>query len=941
MRDYENLERISENRMKQRAYYIPTDCTMLNGEWRFKFYERDTDEEKDITEWDKIAVPSCWQLKGYEKPYYTNFSYPYPIDPPYLPDDNPMGIYEREFDIADIAKRHYIVFEGVSSCVYLYINGEYVGYSQGSRLQAEFDISKFVKTGTNTLRAKVLKWCTGSYLEDQDQFRYNGIFRDVYLLSRPEGHIGDIDIKTAENRIIVKFEGKAKVSLYDDANTLLEEKDAASNCEFAVENPIYWNAEKPYLYRLVFEYEGEVIEQKVGFRSISVSDKCEILINGVAVKLKGVNHHDTHPKNGWVESDDEILEELKLMKKLNINCIRTSHYPPTPKFLDFCDELGFYVCLENDIEMHGFAVRATGYDYDDKDNPEWINNQKEWEKSFLDRIERTYERDKNHASVIMWSLGNESGCGKNHEKMSEYLRKKDSERLIHYEGASFLERHHVADVYSRMYQSISECEEYAKDETKRQPHFLCEYSHAMGNGPGDAGDYWEIIYKYPKLCGGCIWEWADHVVLENGVQKYGGDFGERNHDGNFCSDGLVFADRTPKAGTLDVKAVYQYIKTELTKNTLKITNLYDFTNLNEYTLKIEVCRDEEIVSSFEKVMDLAPKASGEIELDLPEDCEYGVYVNVYLYDTDRYETAKVQHKADTAPCKKQSEKQLLPLTETEDEIIAEGENFRYTFSKHYGSLESVIKNGTEQLRDILRLSVWRAPLDNEMFEKEKWGNALNGNLNDCTSWNLHRTMQKTYDCTVKDGRVVVHGALASLARVPLARYEIIYSVYSDGEIAVKLAAKIDERVEWLPRFGFEIKLPAEKDKFEYFGMGPEENYCDMRHHAMMGLYESTAADEYVNYVMPQDHGNHIGTKYLKFKNGLKFAADGEFTFNVSEYDKESLTRAQHTDELEKNGYVNLRIDYKASGTGSHSCGSELLEKYRLSEKEIKFGFSIK
>ena len=942
MRNYENLNRICENRMKQRAYYIPNNCTLLNGEWKFKFYPRDIDEEENITAWDKIDVPSCWQARGYEKPYYTNVQYPHPVDPPYVPDENPLGVYEREFEIKDTQRKHYIVFEGVSSCVSLYINGKYVGYSQGSHLQAEFDISDFVTGGTNTIRAKVLKWCSGSYLEDQDFFRYNGIFRDVYLLSRPEGHIGDIDVRTHGDMIKIAFEGEGEISLYD-GDKLLGKKQASANVEFKVENPILWNAEKPHLYRLVFTYKDEVIEVKTGFRTIEISDKYELLINGVSVKLKGINRHDTHRKNGWTQTDAELLEDLKLMKKLNINCIRTSHYPPTPKFVEMCDELGFYVCLETDLEMHGFTQRRCpqiSYAYDFQDNMEWINNKPEWKESFVERMQRAYGRDKNHVSVIMWSTGNESGHGTNHRAMIEWLRTMDSERLVHAEDASRSEILDTTDVYSLMYPPIETIEEYAKDENRKQPFFMCEYAHAMGNGPGDAKDYWDVIYKYPKLIGGCIWEWIDHTFVEDGVQKYGGDFGELNHDGNFCSDGLIFSDKSFKAGTLNAKAAYQYIKAELSGNKLKITNLYDFTNLGEYKLKYEIQRDEEIVSAKEVVLDIAPKQTAELELDLPKDCRMGCYVNVYLYDAEGYETAKIQETADVPATEEKTAKKPAVFSETDKEITAEGEGFSYTFSKLYGTVESMVKNGEEQLRDIMRLSVWRALTDNDRYMTETWGNPHNGGVND-TSMNLWRTFNKVYSCTLEDGKIVTKGSLAGVARISIIQYTITYSVYDDGEISVDFDAAVDKDAEWLPRIGFEFKLPAEKSGFSYFGMGPGENYCDMHWHAAMGLYESTAGDEYVNYVMPQEHGNHTKTKYLAVKDGLTFTAGTEFEFAVSEYDTMALQTAQHTDELKKNGFTNVRIDYKMSGVGSNSCGPKIAEKYRVADKKIKFTFKIK
>ena len=938
MRIYEDLTRISENRLPQRAYYIPTGYTLLNGDWKFKFYSRDIDEEVEIAEWDTIDVPSCWQARGYEKPYYTNVQYPYPVDPPYVPDENPLGIYEREFEIEDLEKSHYIVFEGVSSCVSLYINGEYVGYSQGSHLQAEFDISAFVKKGTNVIRAKVLKWCSGSYMEDQDFFRYNGIFRDVYLLSRPKGHIKDIDIKTNGNEISVNFEGEAEICLYDGEN-LLDKKSAEKFAEFTVENPVMWNAEKPYLYKLVFTYKDEVIEQKVGFRTIEISDKYELLINGVAVKLKGVNRHDTHRFNGWYETDEELLEDLKLMKKLNINCIRTSHYPPTPKFLDFCDELGFYVCLETDIELHGFTQRKRGYGYDFHGNYEWINNQPEWKEAFVERMVRAYGRDKNHASIFMWSLGNESGHGINHRAISEWLRTKDNVRLIHAEDASREKIIDTTDVYSLMYPGVDYVEEYAKDENKKQPFFLCEYAHAMGNGPGGIKDYWDVIYKYPKLIGGCIWEWIDHVFVEDGVQKYGGDFGELNHDFNFCSDGLVFSDKSFKAGSYNAKAVYQYMRTELSGDVLKVTNLYDFTNLYEYKLKYQIQKDEEIVSEKEIILDLEPKKTAEIKVELPAECKIGCYVNVYLYNEEGYEVAKTQETADVKVVKEIVTRKLAELIDDKNEIIAEGDGFRYTFSKIYGALESMIKNGEEQLRDVMKLTVWRAMLDNDMYKKDVWGNPRDSRNN--TSWNFNRIFNKVYSCEVVDGKVVVNASLAGVGRVPFTKYTVTYTVYEDGEIEVAMAGDIIEQVEWLPRLGFEMKIPKEKANFKYFGMGPLENYGDMKSHSSMGLYESSAAEEYVNYVMPQEHGNHTGTKYLEIKDGLTFVADTEFEFRVSEYDTMDIEMAMHTDELKKDDYINVRIDYKMSGVGSNSCGPDVLEKYQLKEKNFEFKFSIK
>ena len=441
MRFYEDLNILEKNRLPQRAYYIPENeggYQLLNGTWDFCYYQADILEETVPAKWDSIPVPSCWQLYGYENPNYTNINYPYPVDPPYVPDENPMGIYRRRFTVAKPENRHYIVFEGVSSNVELYINGKFAGYSQGSHLQAEFDITQLVIPGENEILAKVRKWCSGSYLEDQDFFRFNGIFRDVYLLSRPQGHIRDIHIVTEGNQILVDFEGSAKITLYD-GKELLASCQAENKAAFTVENPTLWNAEKPYLYDLVFTYGEEILRQRVGFVRYTLDAESAFCVNGVRVKLKGINHHDTHPTKGWYESDEDLLLDLQQMKKLNINTIRTSHYPPTPKFLNFCDEMGFYVMLETDLETHGFAARyacetfSPGYDM--VENPdEWTCSMPQWKEAYVDRMSRAYHRDKNHSCIFSWSTGNESGHGPNHMAMAEFIRLSEKLGILNEKG---------------------------------------------------------------------------------------------------------------------------------------------------------------------------------------------------------------------------------------------------------------------------------------------------------------------------------------------------------------------------------------------------------------------------------------------------------------------------------------------------------------------------
>lgn len=951
MKKYENLNCISENREPQRAYYIPKNgCTKLNGTWDFKFYNCDFEEAYIEKEWGKIDVPSCWQLCGYEEPNYANVAYPYPYDPPYVPDNNPLGIYKREFEIQDTECDTYIVFEGVSSCLELFINDMYAGYSQGSHLQAEFNISDYVKKGVNTITAKVRKWCLGSYLEDQDFFRFSGIFRDVYLLSRPKGHIRDIKITTDDNYINIDFEGSAQISLLDGKGQLLDKISAENTARLFVEKPVRWNAEKPYLYELLFEYKNEIISQKVGFVSYKIGDNFEFLVNGTEVKLKGVNHHDTHPSNGWVMSEADILKDLLLMKKLNINTIRTSHYPPTPKFLEMCDELGFYVILETDLETHGAVNRSAGGNgYDCINNPEWLCSNPEWKHIFVERMERAYQRDKNHCAVFAWSTGNESGHGDNHAAMIDYIRKNDKKRLIHAEDASrmseqsefygtdtthFVER---VDIFSKMYEDIEGIKQKAENPDFKYPYFLCEYSHAMGNGPGDVCDYWELIYKHKKLIGGCVWEWADHTVLEDGVPKYGGDFkNELTNDGNFCADGMVFHDRSLKAGSLEIKAAYQYMDCELSDDTIVILNRYDFTNLSEYEFRYQIKVDGEITEENTYVLDVEPKCTAEVKITLPEECALGVYVHCYLYDKTGYCVAQKQLEIPALIHKKNVDFKAAKAVSNDNFILFEGDGFRYTFSKHLGTFVSLVKNGEEQLKAPIKITSMRAPIDNERGIKQRWYwyNVWQGE-------NLDRQFDKIYECTLDGAEVTVKGSLSGVSRTPYFRYTAKYAVMADGKIRVTLDGTVKDDCIWLARLGFEIKTDYEKSDFRYYGMGPYESYCDMHHASMIDWYESSADNEYVNYIMPQEHGNHTKTKALVIKNGLSFEAAEDMEVNVSHYTCKMLMQANHQDELIKDDCTNIRIDYKDSGVGSNSCGPELLEKYRLSEKKIHFEFYIK
>ena len=990
MRFYESYEKTSENRLPQRAFYIPEGeavYTLLNGEWRFNYYANsdEVDTNGKIAKWDKVKVPSTWQNTGYENPNYCNINYPFPIDPPYVLNVNPVGIYEKDFTVTDKNKETYFVMEGVATCASVFVNGNYVGFTQGSHLQAEFDITPFVNAGKNTVRVAVYKWCVGSYLEDQDFFRCNGIFRDVYVLERPVGHIVDFSVETENNdTVIVKTAPETDVTLYDKGEvigaTVTDENGVAS---VKVDNPVLWNAEKPYLYEIELKKAGEVIFENVGFRTYAINENNEFLVNGVSVKLKGVNHHDSHPENGWVMSDEDIINDLKIMKELNINCIRTSHYPPTPRFLDYCDRMGFYVVLETDIETHGFVRRYANVPYCyDVESGEWPCAMPEWKDEHVERMARAYHRDKNHPSIFMWSTGNESGHGPNHIAMLEWLATVETKRLYHAEDASrafhrwdanfkkakeelvLAEKRNenveeakakyekaVADrekaetdmrrahFHSGMYISLSTLDKWINENVVNQPIFLCEYAHAMGNGPGDVFDYVEKFNSYPALVGGCIWEWCAHTVIVDGVQKYGGDFeGELTHDGNFCCDGLVFSDRSFKAGSLEAKAAYAPFRFKYENGKIKVDNRFDFTNLNEYKLTYVLSCDGEVLEQNTVVLDVAPHESGVIETNasFPESCKYACTVNVTLTDVNGNELGTLQQEIEAE--KENILAEINGSAKIYEEglyIYAEGENFKYTFYKQTGNIDSMIISGKEQLYAPTEISAYRACTDNEKNMKAKWLK-----LDIWSGENLNYCWYNVYDSIIDGNKITFKASLAPISRAPIFRYSIAYTIGEDGTVKVELDGKIRKECIWLQRLGFVFAFKNKNMEFDYFGMGPEESYADLHNCSALDWYVSRAKDEYVNYILPQEHGNHIKVRELTLEDRITFKAENTFEANVSQYSIEQLLQAKHTDEIGESNATYVRIDYKNSGIGSNSCGPALEEKYRFDDKDIHFVYTI-
>ena len=944
IRPYEDLNHISENRLPQRSYYIPAGdatYTLLNGVWDFAYFENgDAAPTADaITEWGTMEVPACWQLHGCGAPNYANVRYPYPVDPPFVPDINPMGVYRRTFTYQDPEKQLYLVLEGVGSCAEVELNGQYIGYTQGAHLQAEFDLTPAAHAGENTLVIRVRKWCSGSYLEDQDFLRFSGLFRDVYLLERPVGHAADIEVRTEENRrLFVRTDRPTHAVLRDPAGRLVWEAEFDGETTAEIANPVLWNAEKPALYDLQLDIAGEEIHQDVGFRTIAISGKQELLINGVAVKLKGVNHHDSTPDKGWVMSRADLEHDLVLMKSLNMNTVRTSHYPPSPEFLQLCDRLGFYVILETDLETHGFCTRYPGQWAYDVEDPIWPTSDPAWRGSFLDRMIRAVERDKNHASVIMWSTGNESGHSENHRAMIDWTRRRDPSRLIHCEDASRAEMNTRPDVYSRMYPSVGTLEQYATDDAHRMPVFMCEYAHAMGNGPGDVWQYWDLIWKYPRLIGGCVWEWVDHTVMENGVGKYGGDFpGELTDDGNFCCDGMVFADRTFKAGSYEVKAAYAPFRIAYDHGRIQYRHLMDFTNLREYQIRYALKCDGRLLEEKTVTLAAEPKETVYIVpgVQFPLTCRLGSTVDVTLLRRDGTEVARLECPGSAAVINDPAVGSTAALTEDAQFIYAHGARFAYRFNKLLGAFDQICVDGEEQLAVPIRLDAFRAPTDNDRHIREKWvyNETQKGE-------NFDRQFSKVYDARVEADAIAVSGSLAGVSHLPFFRYTMRLRIDADGTVHTTLDGTVRADCIWLPRLGFTLKLAQKNSAMRYFGYGPLETYCDTFHHAQLDWHDTTAAQEYVPYIYPQEHGNHYGVRAAVVNGKLRFAGAQGMEINLSQYSAMQLYLAKHTDEIGESDGSYLRIDYKVSGIGSNSCGPALEPEFRLDEKQIHFTFTM-
>lgn len=1024
MKIWENHQVDGINRMPARAHFLTFPnrekallgsnrythaFKNLNGVWKFMFLDAPEYSPEgfyesgfDTASMDDITVPGNWQLQGYGKMHYSDLWYNFPINPPYVPTENPTGIYKRTFYVENsfAGKQIIIRFCGVDSAYHLWINGQEVGYSKGARNEAEFDITDLVRVGEeNDITVRVYQWSDGTYLEDQDMWWESGIFRDVELIGVPKNGINDYKVEAdlddtytdgllsvnaslrSEEPVQVTFE-----LLDAQGVSVLKETVASEGNKVAfkatVKEAEHWTAETPYLYKMLItvEKDGEVIEvipQNVGFRNIRLNGDT-FLVNGVAIKFKGMNRHDYNPKNGRVVAKEEIEKDIILMKQFNVNAIRTCHYPDSYYLYDLCDQYGMYVIDETDLECHGFEL--TG-------NYSWISDDPTWELAYVSRMVRMIERDKNYPCILMWSLGNESSSGCNFFKMTEVAHQMDSTRLVHYEGDFDME---YADVYSTMYTWLENPAKpfLMKDiiENSKHPHLLCEYCHAMGNGPGNLKEYQDLFYAHDKLQGGFIWEWFDHGIetyTEDGEKyyRYGGDFGDDPSNKDFCIDGMLMPDRTPSPGLYEYKKVVEPITTtevDLENGVVRLLSRYDFADLNQFRMVYNIMEDDVMIFSGSMDLPSIPARTSK-DITIPYDlksiqvvpgAEYYVNISYQLKEAVPY--APAGHELATAQFKLPVYKEgiefipegTLKVTKNHTTLRAEGANFHVDFDLVRGNIISVVRDGMEIMSKGPRLTLWRAPISNDMeiidqlkkvyflhlehevvmdIKYEEDGHFLkmvvktiNGTTN--SAWHFDTTYEYVV-CPTGDVMISVSG-------VPAGKLEDTGATMSANGSSANMAmgGKLGCAPDMFPRIGVTMHLDESMENVRYFGRGPRENYSDSKEAGLMGVYENTVDGLFTNYVVPQANGNHMDCKWVSLTNdrgmGLVASTEDSFNFSASFYEEKDLDDAKHTCDLVKRDYVVFNIDYKQNALGSYSCGQWQLDKYRAKNEPFTINFRV-
>lgn len=1002
-RYYEDLSVLHENTMPARAYFIPASKRMdnlvehreesdrmqlLNGTWKFQYFnsiydvqESFFEKDYDTENFDEIQVPSVWQMAGYDTHQYTNIRYPFPFDPPYVPQDIPCGTYAHTFVYHkdENAPKAFLNFEGVDSCFYVWINGSYVGYSQVSHMTSEFDITDLLRDGENSIAVLVMKWCDGSYLEDQDKFRMSGIFRDVYILKRPKQAISDYHIKTRIEDMLAKVEIEMKFYSPLNVKISIEDRNGAvvalgsiaeeGTAVLEIASPELWNTENPYLYKLILETENEVIVDHIALRKIEIKDQV-VYLNGQKIKFRGVNRHDSDPVTGFTINPEQITTDLTLMKQHNFNAIRSSHYPNAPFFYEMCDKYGFMVIDEADIEAHGpfMIYRKEDTDYNRfKRWNEKIADDPVWEEAIVDRVKLMVERDKNRFCIVMWSMGNESAYGCNFEKALEWTKNFDPDRITQYESARYRNYDETydysnLDVYSRMYPALSEIQEYL-DKDGSKPFLLVEYCHSMGNGPGDFEDYFQMIQDNDKMCGGFVWEWCDHAIAhgtaENGktIYAYGGDHGEEIHDGNFCMDGLVYPDRTVHTGLLEYKNVYRparVISYDKESGELVLHNYMDFDDLKDYVkISYELTQDGLVISKGKlPEVSAAPHSEGKINLkiNVPESGKcylkfiYHLKKELPLLDEDHIlGFDEIEVSKDGAKCKL-AEKWLqktavdseLQVNENDTQIHIKGREFAYTIDKRTALFTEMKFAGREYLNHPMELNIWRAPTDNDMYIKSEWKKA-----------HYDKAYTRAYTTEVVQGKhgvkITSHASVVAETVQKILDVTITWKIETAGKIDADIAVTKDDEFPDLPRFGVRMFLDKKLSAVRYFGMGPQESYCDKHQAASHGLYQANVDDLHEDYIRPQENGSHYDCEYVELNNsryGIVASAEKAFSFNASYYTQEELEKKTHNYELIESDSVVFCVDYALNGIGSNSCGPVVLEQYRFDDVLFRFQFTL-
>lgn len=968
---YNDLNTLHINTEPNRAYYeVYSDIEnarkgnedrkqLLNGEWDFAYFNCIDDVPEDFINgntdgFSKIPVPSCWQNHGYDNHQYTNVRYPFPFNPPFVPYETPCGAYVTAFDgdtkISNGDTKKYLNFEGVDSCFYVWVNGEFIGYSQVSHSTSEFDITDKVTEGENILAVLVMKWCDGSYIEDQDKLRMSGIFRDVYILNRPGKHVRDYKIETT-------LDGTISIAPDTDADVtfVLENEKGViyrgGDTKIQIDKPVLWNAENPYLYTLYIITENEVIKERVGIREIKIEDGV-FCLNNKPIKMRGVNRHDSDSVTGYTISREQAKKDLMLMKRHNINAIRTSHYPNAPWFTQLCDEYGFYVIAEADLEIHGTAAVYKG---GQGNTFGLLANDPAWGEAILDRSQRNVIRDKNRPCVCLWSAGNEGGYGVNIENALKWIKEYDPMRPTHYESAAWQTCGHKndltnLDVISTMYAPYEWIDEYFKDPGKHvltftdgdsnlydmenawadlpekddsnvKPYMQCEFIHAMGNGPGGIKEYIDRLYRYDGFFAAFAWEWCDHAVLKDDKYLYGGDFGEFPHDGNFCMDGLVYPDRTPHTGLLEYKQAIKPFKVTAYSNIFIVENRYDFSELSDM-LTFEV-------NGREMKIDVLPR--GKKSFARPE----GDTLMIRAYQKNDTPWAEKGYEVgfeqiiinDTIPkLEPVTADGAVTVTEQGRSIAVSGDGFEYIFDKAVGNFTKL----NDVISKPVEWNIWRAPTDNDRNIAPTWRNA-----------GYDRETNYVYDVSyeVRDGAAVIncHSALLPIYLQKTLDIFAEWTIYADGTVDLKTSVKADEIMPTLPRFGLRFFTNGENVK--YYGYGPYESYSDKHLASYLGEFETTVNDMHEDYIKPQENGSHFGTRYVE-TDTIRVSSDTPFSFNASHYTQEELTQKAHNFELEKSAETILCIDYKQNGIGQNSCGPLPLPEYRFDEKEFEWKIRI-